>query len=164
MDWTHYRFRSVWDLPAPPAAVFTVLERAEEYPRWWPQFRQVVPVDEHRAIARVRSLLPYDLVFAARERRRDPAAGILEMTMSGDVDGWARWTVQARGTGSRVLYEQEVEVRKKLLRRLAVPGRLAFRANHALMMRRGRRALAALLAARAATDRPCRTAGGGNAV
>ena len=43
---------------------------------------------------------PYDLLFTARERRRDPAAGVLEIAMTGDLEGWARWTVTADGTGS----------------------------------------------------------------
>src|SRR5438105_8188092 len=35
-----YRFRSEWLLAAPPAVVYAVLERAEAYPRWWPQVRE----------------------------------------------------------------------------------------------------------------------------
>ncbi|MFC8509128.1 SRPBCC family protein [Streptomyces sp. NPDC057411] len=147
MDWCRYRFRSVWRLAAPPDAVYAVLERAEEYPRWWPQVREVVPLDEHTGTARFRSLLPYDLVVTAEARRRDPDARILEVRLSGDLDGWARWTLAEEGTGTRALYEQEVEVRSPLMRAFAVPGRPVFRANHALMMRGGRRGLAALLRA-----------------
>jgi uncharacterized protein YndB with AHSA1/START domain len=147
MDWTHHRFRSLWPLPAPPAAVYTALERVEDYPRWWPQVREVTRLDEHTGAIRIRSLLPYDMAFTAREVRRDPAAGVLEATLTGDVDGWSRWTVTAHGTGSLARYEQEVDVRKPLLRRLAVPGRPLFRANHRLMMRAGRRGLAAHLRA-----------------
>uniref|UniRef100_A0AAU2VEP1 SRPBCC family protein n=1 Tax=Streptomyces sp. NBC_00003 TaxID=2903608 RepID=A0AAU2VEP1_9ACTN len=148
MDWCRYRFRSVWDLPAPPAAVYAVLERAEDYPRWWPEVREVTPLDEYderTATARLRSLIPYDLFVTARESRRDPAGGVLEVALSGDLEGWARWTLFARDGGTRAVYEQEVEVRKPLMRRLAVPGRPAFRANHALMMRSGRRGLVRLL-------------------
>ncbi|MFJ9580137.1 SRPBCC family protein [Streptomyces sp. NPDC101191] len=149
MDWCRYRFRSVWRLDAPPAAVYAVLERAEEYPRWWPQVREVVPRDEHTGTARFRSLLPYDLFVTAEARRRDPAAGVLEVAMRGDLEGWARWTLTALpgGAGTRALYEQEVEVRSPLMRTLSVPGRPLFRANHALMMRGGRRGLAARLRA-----------------
>ncbi|WHM39643.1 SRPBCC family protein [Streptomyces sp. BPTC-684] len=143
--WSHYRFRSVWQLPAPPAAVYAVLERAEGYPRWWPQIREVTAVDDRTGIARFRSVLPYDLVVTARERRRDEVAGVLEVAMSGDLDGWARWTLSAYDGGTRAVYEQEVEVRKPLMRRLAVPGRPVFLANHALMMRAGRRGLTAVL-------------------
>ncbi|MDV5144442.1 SRPBCC family protein [Streptomyces sp. SBC-4] len=147
MDWCRYRFRSVWRLAAPPDAVYAVLERAEEYPRWWPQVREVVPLDDTTGTARFRSLLPYEIVVTVRSLRRDPAARILEVGLGGDLEGWARWTVVEEGAGTRVVYEQEVEVRGRLLRALAVPGRPVFRANHALMMRGGRRGLAALLRA-----------------
>ncbi|MDI3420242.1 SRPBCC family protein [Streptomyces luteolus] len=141
MDWCHYRFRSVWNVPARPEAVFAVLENAEEYPRWWRQVREVVPIDDRSGRARFRSTLPYDLRVTAREQRRDPAAGVLEIRMTGDLDGWARWTLTPAGGGTRVLYEQEVDVRRPLLRRFAVPGRPVFLLNHALMMRSGRRGL-----------------------
>ncbi|MEV8425058.1 SRPBCC family protein [Streptomyces niveus] len=148
MDWYHYRFRSVWDLDAAPDAVFGVLERAGEYPDWWPQVREVTPLDERTGTARFRSLIPYDLVVSARESRNDPRARVLEMEMTGDLEGWARWTLSARGAGTRALYEQEVVVNKPLLRRLAVAGRPFFLANHALMMRAGRRGLRGVLARR----------------
>ncbi|MFE0179047.1 SRPBCC family protein [Streptomyces sp. NPDC059002] len=147
MDWCRYRFRSVWDLPGAPADVYAVLERAEDYPLWWPQVREVTPVDDRSGVARFRSFLPYDLVVTAEERRRDPAAGVLEIVMTGDLDGWTRWTVTARPGGTRAVYEQEVEVRRPLMRRFAVPGRPLFLLNHALMMRAGRRGLAARLTA-----------------
>ncbi|MFE4955031.1 SRPBCC family protein [Streptomyces sp. NPDC056653] len=145
MDWSRYRFVSIWDVSAPPAVVYGVLERAEEYPRWWPQIREVATVDDATGTMRIRSFLPYDLVMTVRESRHDPAAGVLEVTLDGDLDGWARWTVTAHGTGTRATYEQEVEVRRTMMRLLAVPGRAVFRANHALMMRAGRRGLVARL-------------------
>ncbi|QIJ61646.1 SRPBCC family protein [Streptomyces sp. JB150] len=145
MDWTHHRFCTLWRLPAPPDAVYAVLERAEDYPRWWPQVREATRLDDRTGRMRIRSFLPYDLTFTVREVRRDPAAGVLRAELSGDIDGWSRWTVTAHGTGSLVRYDQEVRVRKALLRRLAVPGRPFFRANHRLMMRAGRRGLAARL-------------------
>ncbi|MDX3455165.1 SRPBCC family protein [Streptomyces sp. ME02-8801-2C] len=145
MDWSHYRFRTSWTLTAPPDLVYAALEQAEDYPRWWPQVREVNRVDDTSGIVRIRSLLPYDLTFTAREVRRDQAAGILEIAMSGDLDGWARWTLTQSGSGTLADYDQEVDVTKPLLRRLAVLGRPFFRANHALMMRAGRRGLTAHL-------------------
>ncbi|WP_217239654.1 SRPBCC family protein [Streptomyces sp. AC555_RSS877] len=147
MDWTHYRFHSRWHLPAAPAVVYRALEQVEEYPHWWRQVREVSRTDGTTAVVRIRSLLPYGLTFTAREVRRDPGAGVLEIAVSGDIDGWARWTITADGTGSLARYEQEVHVNKPLLRRLAVPGRPVFRANHRLMMRAGRRGLAGHLEA-----------------
>ncbi|MEV0172300.1 SRPBCC family protein [Streptomyces sp. NPDC050803] len=147
MDWSHYRFRTQWTLPAPPAAVYDALERAEEYPLWWPQVREVNRLDDTSGAIRIRAFLPYDMTFTAREVRRDPAAGVLEIAMTGDMEGWARWTLTPDGTGTLARYDQVVDVRKPLLRRLAVPGRPVFRANHWLMMRAGRRGLAAHLEA-----------------
>ncbi|MFC5803773.1 SRPBCC family protein [Streptomyces formicae] len=145
MDWHRYRFRSVWELPAPPAVVYAVLERASDYPRWWPQVREVVPVDDRSGTARFRSVLPYDLVVTVRERHRDPAALVLEVELAGDLVGWARWTLTASVGGTRAGYDQEVVVHRPLMRLLALPGRPVFRANHALMMRGGRRGLTAYL-------------------
>ncbi|KPI28062.1 Polyketide cyclase/dehydrase [Actinobacteria bacterium OK074] len=145
MDWTHYRFHTRWHLPVPPAAAYDVLERAEGYPRWWPQVREVNPIDDTSGVVRIRAHLPYELTFTARETRRDPAAGVLEIAMTGDLDGWARWTLTSDGSGTLARYEQEVHVNKPLLRRLAVPGRPVFRANHRLMMRAGHHGLLAHL-------------------
>ncbi|NGO68035.1 SRPBCC family protein [Streptomyces boncukensis] len=141
MGWCDYRFRTEWALSAPPARVYAVLERAEEYPRWWPQVRTVTRLDDTSGLARFRSALPYELAVSARAVRRDPAARVLEIRMSGDLEGWARWTVRAHGPGTVALYEQGVEVRRPLMRLLAVPGRPFFRANHRLMMRGGLRGL-----------------------
>ncbi|MCX2925962.1 SRPBCC family protein [Streptomyces sp. NEAU-W12] len=148
MDRSHYRFRSLWSLPAPAGPVYRALEHIEDYPRWWPQVREVTRHDAAGGAVRIRSVLPFDLRTTLRETRRDPVAGILEVHLSGDLDGWARWTVTPAGpAGTLARYEQEVDVRKSLLRRLAVPGRPLFHANHALMMRSGRRGLAAHLRA-----------------
>ncbi|MEV6545809.1 SRPBCC family protein [Streptomyces sp. NPDC051665] len=147
MDWTHYRFRARWSLPAPPAVVYPVLERAEDYPRWWPQVREVERIDDTAGVIHIRASLPYVLTFTAREVRRDPAAGVLEIAMTGDLVGSARWTLTPDGSGTLARYEQEVDLNRPLLRRFAVPGRPVFRINHALMMRAGRRGLLAHLAA-----------------
>lgn len=148
--WNRYRFRSVWDLDAPPARVYSVLERTGDYPHWWPQVRAVERIDGHSGTLHIRSVLPYEIRMTATELLRDPGRGLLEAALHGDIEGWARWTVRERrrpgGHGTRALYEQEVEVRDPLLRRLAVPARPAFRLNHALMMRSGRHALVARLA------------------
>lgn len=145
MDWNHYRFRSVWALPVPPARAYAALEQAEDYPRWWPQVRTVRRVDDTSAVITIRSLLPYDMTFTARRTRREEAAGALEAELTGDIEGWARWTVTVAGSGCLVRYDQVVDVNMPLLRRFAVPGRLFFRANHRLMTWAGQRGLAGYL-------------------
>ncbi|NGO74986.1 polyketide cyclase [Streptomyces sp. YC504] len=148
MDWTHYRFRSVWDVPAAPDAVFRVLEEVEAYPSWWREIRETIRHDEDTGVVRIRSFLPYELLVTVRSARRDPEAGVLEVAASGDLQGWARWTVSSYNGGSRAVYEQEVRVQRGLMRRFAVPGRPVFLLNHALMMRNGRRGLVGYLAPR----------------
>ncbi|MBY8879851.1 SRPBCC family protein [Actinacidiphila acidipaludis] len=152
MDWSHYRFRSTWHLDAGPDAVYRVLERPDSYPQWWPQVREVRQTGEATGVLRFRSVLPYDLVVNARSTRQDPRERVLEVALTGDLEGWVRWTVGpgAPGRGTRLVFEQEVVVRKSLMRALAVPCRPLFRANHALMMRSGRVGLLARLAADAA--------------
>jgi uncharacterized protein YndB with AHSA1/START domain len=149
MDWSHYRFRSTWRLDAAPARVYRVLEHPDDYPRWWRQVREVRQTDETSGVVRFRSLLPYDLTVTARSVRHDPGRRVLEVRMSGDLEGWVRWTVLpgAQGRGTRLLFEQDVIARKPLMRLLALPCRPLFRANHALMMRSGRAGLRAHLAA-----------------
>ncbi|MFC5667119.1 SRPBCC family protein [Kitasatospora misakiensis] len=148
MDPNHYRFRGVWRLAAPPAAVFAALADVPGYPRWWPEIRAVRETGPDSGEVLVRALLPYRLVIGLTAVRRDRAAGVLEARMDGDLTGWSRWTVAADGTGGAlVLFEEDTRPAKPLLRRLALPARPLFRANHAVMMRRGRRGLAAHLAA-----------------
>jgi uncharacterized protein YndB with AHSA1/START domain len=149
MDWSHFRFRTAWHLDAEPDTVYRVLERPDHYPDWWPQVREVRQTGDTSALLRFRSILPYDLNVAARSVRHDPERRILEVAMTGDLEGWVRWTILSGDTarGTRLLFEQEVVVRKALMRALAVPCRPLFRANHTLMMRGGRLGLLARLAA-----------------
>jgi len=138
-------------LALPEIAAFGNIEALADgdgYPRWWPQVREVRRIDDRTGTARFRSLVPYDLHLTVTEADRDAARGTLRITFSGDLEGWARWTVTARGAGTRALFEQDVVARKPLLRRFAVLGRALFRANHALMMRAGRRGLRARMLTR----------------
>jgi hypothetical protein len=140
---THfYRFRSTWRLDADPAAVYRALEGVREYPRWWPQVIAVEQLTDDRGRVTCRSLLPYRLVFEIDQRRRDPAGGVLEAGLTGDLDGFCRWTITAGGPGTVAVFDEEVETRKPLVRRLEPMARPVFRANHAWMMRGGQRGLA----------------------
>jgi uncharacterized protein YndB with AHSA1/START domain len=149
MDWSHYRFHSVWHLDAEPDTVYRVLERPDFYPQWWPQVREVRQTGETSGVLRFRSVLPYDLLVSARATRQDPDGRVLEVAMTGDLEGWVRWTVLPAGrpAATRLVFDQEVVVRKQLMRLLAVPCRPLFRANHTLMMRGGRAGLLARLSA-----------------
>ncbi|GAA1339245.1 SRPBCC family protein [Saccharothrix algeriensis] len=146
MPLNSYRFRSVWRVDLPPVDVFDVLADLGSYPHWWPEVRQARQIAENAAELRCRSLLPYDLVFQTWHNAKEPASGLLRADLVGDLDGTASWRVLPDGPGSRLVYDQEVTVRKPLLRGLALVGRPFLKANHEVMMRNGRRGLRTYLA------------------
>ena len=74
-------------------------------------------------------------------------AGRLRVKLSGDLEGFLAGLVLGSGEETRLEITQEVVARKPLLRRLDPFARPLFRANHAMMMRRGRRGLRTHLAA-----------------
>ena len=146
MDLNFYRIQTRWEIDAAPADVYAALEAIEQYPEWWPEVRAVDRLDEDRYGMRVRSLLPYDLNFVGIQSERDPRTGVLGMRMKGDLDGFSRWTITPLGSRTTVTFNGEVVANNALLRRLAVLGRAAFQANHALMMRHCRSGLRTCLA------------------
>jgi polyketide cyclase/dehydrase/lipid transport protein len=141
-----YSFRSVWEVHATPDEAFEALGRLDDYPAWWPEVRRADRVDATSYDMVVRSRLPYDLVFRTTRTREDPALRVLEADLDGDLAGFSRWTVTGSSIRSRLLFEERVEARKALLRRLGWVARPAFIANHAVMMRHGRQGLRAYLA------------------
>ncbi|WP_367137199.1 SRPBCC family protein [Saccharothrix sp. HUAS TT1] len=153
MPLNSYRFRSVWSVDSSPGRVFDVLADLGSYPAWWPEVRRARQVAADAAELTCRSFLPYDLVFQAWHNAKEPAAGLLRADLVGDLDGTASWRIFPEGSGARLVYDQEVVVRKPLLRRLALVGRPLLEVNHELMMRSGRRGLRTYLAGfRAALD------------
>ena len=147
MDFNHYKFVTTWQLDAPVGDVFTALADLATYPQWWQEVREVRRIDDVSAELVIRSFLPYNLTFSSRQTRRDATAGVLEVSMRGDLDGFSRWTLTAAGVGrTEAVFEEDVVARKALLRRLALIARPAFRANHTVMMRHGQHGLAIFLA------------------
>jgi hypothetical protein len=155
MDLNLYKFRSQWRLDAAPSEVFGVLADLETYPSWWPEIRLVEVITPESSRITARSLLPYDLAFVTRQSRRDFDGLVLEASMTGDLEGFSRWTLRADGAGTSAVFDEEVITRKPLLRRLAAVARPAFRANHTLMMRHGEQGLRTYVAGHlwAAPDR-----------
>jgi hypothetical protein len=146
MDLNHYRFVNVWRLNFRPEEVYRALREIGDYPRWWPEVRRVDRIDDNTVKIVARSFLPYSLTFEATDSRQDDEAGVLEVRMKGDLEGFSRWTIVPEGTGTRATFEEEVIVRRESLRRLAFVARPFFRLNHSLMMRHGRTGLRVYLA------------------
>ena len=141
-----YAFRSSWQVSAPPDDVYKVLERLPDYPLWWPQVKAVRPLGDETYELTCRASLPYDLVFVTRQSARDPEARILAANLTGDLEGFSRWTIAAHPTGTSAVFDEEVVATKAVLRRLELVARPAFKANHAKMMRDGERGLRTFLA------------------
>jgi hypothetical protein len=127
--------------------VYAVLADVAGYPRWWPQVRSARQLDERSGELRCRSLLPYDLVFSARQVVADPVARVLRARLDGDLCGQSEWQITADGTGASAVFVEDVEVAKPMLRRLGLLARPLLRANHDVMMRSGETGLRRHLAA-----------------
>ncbi|WP_203336899.1 SRPBCC family protein [Nocardioides limicola] len=108
-----YSFSGSWLLPAPAERVHAVLLDLQHYPSWWPQVRAVAKIDDDRARVLCRSALPYTLDLTLTATRRDP--DVLESDLTGDLIGEVRWRLVAETGGTRLLFEQEVEVASPLL-------------------------------------------------
>jgi hypothetical protein len=98
-------------------------------------------IDELSGELRCRSLLPYDLVFVVHREVEDAAAGVLRARLDGDLTGTSQWTVRAEGSGSVAVFDEYVDVRKRLVRAAGRLVRPALRFNHDLMMRAGEKGL-----------------------
>ena len=127
-----FHFESTWEVAAPLTEVHAVLVDLERYPEWWPQVLAVGRVDDETARVLCRSVLPYtlDLVLGVVHRDLDR----LETTISGDLTGSASWRLSPVTGGTRLDYEQDVDVTGRLLAALARPLGPALRWNHGQMM------------------------------
>jgi hypothetical protein len=80
----------------------------EHYPEWWPQVRAVASLGPDDAWVVCRSVLPYNLHLVLHAVSRD--GDVLEVGVSGDLDGFVRWRLTDAGGGTRMDLEQEVTV------------------------------------------------------
>lgn len=100
MDRNFYRFRSAWHLSAPLDDVFRALAELDDYPTWWPEVRTVRRLSDETRRLTCRSVLPYDLDFTIRQSARERQAGLLEAALSGDLEGYSRWTLTVAPSGT----------------------------------------------------------------
>lgn len=127
-----FEFRETWTLTAPRDRVHALLVDLEHYPDWWPQVRAVAKIDDDHARVLCRSTLPYTLDLQLRAVHRGP--DLLETTIGGDLVGSVRWRLSDVATGTRLDYEQEVDVDHRLLAVAAAPLRPLLTWNHGRMM------------------------------
>jgi len=136
-----YAFHTEWHLAASPDDVYAALHDVPSYPQWWPQVRSVRALDEVTGELRCRSMLPYDLVFVVSREIEDPTDRVLAARQTGDLEGTSRWTITEDGDGTTAVFDEDVVVRKALVRAAGVIARPALRFNHDRMMHDGERGL-----------------------
>jgi carbon monoxide dehydrogenase subunit G len=126
-----YDFRGTWTVAAPLEAVREAVVDLERYPEWWPQVRAVAKLGPDDARVLCRSTLPYtlDLVLHAVSRE----GMVLEVEVSGDLDGSVRWQLSPEPDGTRMEFEQRVRV-TGLLALGSYAARPVLRWNHHRMM------------------------------
>ena len=94
-----YRFVTVWRLRAPIDAVFAIIDKAEEWPQWWPNVKRVERLAEPDdtgvgAVMRMymAGRLPYALRFDMRVVEHEPPTLIVG-TATGELEGVGTWTL-----------------------------------------------------------------------
>jgi uncharacterized protein YndB with AHSA1/START domain len=129
-----------WHFDAPIERVWTLIERTDDWPLWWPAVRAVTTLREGdaRGIGAVRRLswrtaLPYSLSFDVEVTQIEPLA-FIEGRASGELDGVGQWTFAADGERTVVRYEWRVEVTKPWMRLMVPVLRPAFAWNHGKVM------------------------------
>ncbi len=140
----HYTFRDTWSVAATPEAVRDLVVDLERYPRWWPQVVAVASLGPDDARVLCRSVLPYtlDLVLHAVTRELP----VLEVEVTGDLAGTVRFRVTPEDGGTRLDFEQEVEI-AGLLGLASSVARPVLAWNHDRMMRGCRDGMRAALEA-----------------
>jgi hypothetical protein len=141
-----YVFRSEWRIAAGPDEVYAALQDVSTYPSWWPQVVGARWLDDDSGEVRCRSLLPYELCFVVHREIEDPDERVLRARLVGDLAGTSQWTVAPSGKGSLAVFDEEVDVHKRLVRVVGRFARPALRFNHDLMMRAGEKGLCKHLA------------------
>lgn len=149
-------FRGRWTAPLTPEAMYARLADITAYPTWWPAFRSVRRTGERECEVVIRSLLPYELTARLTPVVEDPAAGVLEAALDGDISGSVRWTVTpapprppgphqdgAEPPSCVAHFTEHVTVRKPALRRWMPLARPFFHLNHVVAMRAGGRGVGA---------------------
>jgi hypothetical protein len=138
---SHYEFRSEWRLDADPDEVYAALQDVEHYSTWWPQVVRAGWLDDASGELVVRSALPYELEVVLHRDREDPDERVLRARISGDMTGTSQWTVTPAGSGSVAVFDESVDMHKRLVRLAGRVARPALRLNHDLMMRAGEKGL-----------------------
>lgn len=121
------------------AEVQAVLVDLEYYASWWPEVVAVAKLSDDDAWVVCRSALPYKLDLRLHAVHRE--ADLLEVAISGDLAGHARFELSEVGSGTRLVFTEEVEARGWALRAASYAARPLLVWNHDRMLDSGLRGL-----------------------
>ena len=151
-----YSFRDEWQVEAPPARVWELIEQPTSYPLWWPIYLEAKLLEDKGpvgsvALLKFRVLLPYTLTITTTSTRSE-APRLLEGTVSGEIEGTWRWTLQSvgsagsAGSGTQVTFEETVRTNRWILNLLGPIAHRLFAMNHRIAARKGAQGMRAYLA------------------
>lgn len=145
-----YSFRDEWQVDAAPERVWSLISNPTTYPEWWPIYLKAKVLKDtggvgSEAVLKFRVLLPYTLTITTRMTRSDPPR-VAEGTVTGELDGTWRWTLQPQGGATRVIFEETVTTHKWFLNLIAPLAHRLFAMNHRLAAERGAAGMKAYLA------------------
>lgn len=139
-----YHFMTTWRIPAPPDAVWGVLQAASEYSSWWKNmltFRDLTPGvtgPGSRTERTVRGALPYTLRYDTIVTSIDPPRE-MSYNAEGDLNGSGRLVVRIapEGAGTEVVWYWDVGTKGFLMNLFAPLLKGLFAWNHNAVMREG---------------------------
>ena len=144
-----FHFERTWELEVTPQRFWATISRTEEYRDWWSWLKEfeangLEEGDEWRAV--IQSPLPYVLRVRLRVERVVPEE-LLEMSVTGDLEGSARLALTPADAGSAIDVSWEMAPRSRAFQVAAVVARPLLRWSHEWVLARGlaqfrRRALA----------------------
>jgi uncharacterized protein YndB with AHSA1/START domain len=144
-----YSFKDTWQVEAAPARVWKLISQPKTYPQWWPIYLDASLIKDTGGVGttaslKFRALLPYTLSITTLTTRSEPPR-LAEGTVSGELDGTWRWTLEPNGSGTEVTFEETVFVRKMFLNLIAPLAHKLFEMNHRVAARRGAEGMRAYL-------------------
>ena len=148
-----FEFEDVWEIPAPLAIAWRMVDDVTSWPRWWPDYRRVECVSQvrhgtgSRWHVRVKADLPYTVDFQFVVVEHQPPTYVktqVEGFFSGEID----WTLEELGpAATRMVLRERTETRWPLINLVArIGGRWLLERNHRAAMDRGREGMRAALA------------------
>lgn len=122
-----FRFDRTWEFPVPVERLWDMLERTDQYPRWWSWLREF-EADGFESGAHAELVIQSPLPYALRctiQIDHLRAQDVVETTVSGDLCGPARLEVRPRADGCAARLVWSLTPGTFVLRQLAVIGRPA---------------------------------------